>query len=87
MKIIKYLLTIIAIGLANANKECKSNPSNNCITFTIGSGTGCAWMCSYCQSQLGTTNYYFIDNVCTYQSGIGCAGNPIAGNSYTCCSN
>ena len=62
------------------------NVSNGCITFSIGPGTGCAWMCNYCQSELDTTNYYFKDSVCTYQPG-GCVGNPQAGVSYTCCSN
>jgi hypothetical protein len=60
--------------------------SNSCIQFSVTSGTGCAWMCNYCASQLGTNNYYFTDNVCTYQQGQGCVGNPIAGKSYSCCS-
>jgi hypothetical protein len=60
-------------------------PTNNCIQFSVASGTGCAWMCNYCSSQLGTNNYYFTDGVCTYQTG-GCVGNPIAGKQYTCCS-
>ncbi len=58
---------------------------NNCIQFSVASGTGCEWMCSYCANTLGTYNYYFIDSVCTYQTG-GCVGNPIAGKTYTCCS-
>ena len=62
-----------------------SNPSNSCTTFTVSSGTGCAWICNYCASQLGTNNYYFTDGVCTYQQGVGCVGNPVAGQSYTCC--
>jgi len=61
------------------------NSSNNCIQFSVGSGTGCEWMCSYCANTLGTYNYYFPDSVCTYQTG-GCVGNPIAGKTYTCCS-
>lgn len=60
-------------------------PVNNCIQFTVGSGTGCDWMCNYCANQLGTFNYYFTDGVCTYQTG-GCVGNPIAGKVYSCCS-
>ena len=60
-------------------------PQNNCVSFSVSSGTGCAWMCSYCASSLGTNNYYFTDSVCTYQSG-GCVGNPMAGKTYTCCS-
>jgi hypothetical protein len=62
------------------------NPTNNCITFSVSPGTGCAWMCNYCASQLGTNNYYFTTNVCTYQTG-GCTGNPQSGVSYSCCSN
>lgn len=60
-------------------------PQNNCVTFTVGSGTGCAWMCTYCANALGTDNYYFTTPVCAYEPG-GCIGNPIAGNQYTCCS-
>ncbi len=59
--------------------------SNNCIRFSVGPGTGCAWMCSYCANSLGTNNYYFTDGVCTYQTG-GCVGNPQTGVTYTCCS-
>jgi hypothetical protein len=59
--------------------------TNSCITFTVGQGTGCNWMCNYCSSQLGTNNYYFIDDVCSYQTG-GCVGEPISGKEYTCCS-
>ena len=58
--------------------------SNQCVTFTVGSGTGCAWMCGYCAAALGP-NYYFADGVCTYSAG-GCVGSPVAGKSYTCCS-
>ena len=65
---------------------CDNTTSNNCITFSVTQGTGCAWMCNYCASQLATNNYYFTDNVCTYQEGQGCVGNPIAGKQYTCCS-
>lgn len=57
--------------------------SNQCVTFTVGSGTGCAWMCGYCAAALGP-NYYFTDSVCTYSTG-GCVGNPVTGKSYTCC--
>ena len=60
-------------------------PVNNCIQFTVDSGTGCDWMCNYCANQLGTFNYYFPDSVCTYQTG-GCVGNPVAGKIYSCCS-
>lgn len=58
---------------------------NSCVSFSVTSGTGCAWMCNYCANQLGTNNYYFTDDVCTYQTG-GCVGNPLSGKVYTCCS-
>ena len=61
-------------------------PANNCISFQVSSGSGCEWMCNYCATNLGTNNYYFTDNVCTYQQGIGCVGNPQTGVVYTCCS-
>ena len=60
-------------------------PQNNCVSFSVSSGTGCSWMCSYCANSLGTNNYYFTDGVCKYESG-GCVGNPQVGVVYTCCS-
>lgn len=70
--------------VCDAEKRLASG--NNCVQFTVTSGTGCAWMCNYCASQLATYNYYFTDGVCSYQEGQGCVGNPIAGKTYTCCS-
>jgi hypothetical protein len=64
----------------------KTLKSQTCIHFSVGSGTGCAYMCQYCADQLGTNNYYFTDGVCTYQTG-GCQGNPLVGVTYTCCAN
>ena len=58
--------------------------TNSCVQFQVSQGTGCAWMCSYCANTLGTNNYYFTDDVCTYETG-GCVGNPLAGKLYTCC--
>ena len=70
----------------NFNPRQMWNPETNCLTFTIGSGTSCSWMCSFCQSNLGTTNYYFTDNVCQYSEQEGmCVGSPLAFSSYTCC--
>ena len=60
------------------------NSPNGCVSFQVSAGTGCAWMCNYCATTLGTTNYYFTDNVCTYETG-GCVGNPQVGVVYTCC--
>ena len=76
---LKRLLVILGIV------EIVKGGTNSCIQFTVGSGTGCDWMCNYCSTQLGTFNYYFTDNVCKYETG-GCVGNPVAGKQYTCCS-
>ena len=62
----------------------EDSENSTCIQFTVGQGTGCDWMCNYCANQLGTTNYYFTDSVCVWQS-TGCTGNPVAGKTYTCC--
>jgi len=62
------------------------NVSNQCTTFSVTAGTGCAWMCNYCANTLGTNNYYFTDGVCKYQTG-GCEGSPQIGVQYTCCAN
>ena len=79
------LLFLCATSVIAGDEECKILPKANCVSFNVSPGTGCAWMCNYCQDQLGTTNYYFTDGVCTYQEG-GCQGNPMAGVTYTCCS-
>jgi len=84
------LLSGVDAVTGNRNELCdvekRVSVSNNCVQFSVSSGTGCAWMCNYCASQLDTNNYYFTDGVCTYQEGQGCVGNPIAGKTYTCCS-
>jgi len=74
-----------SVALDDCAREQLITPQNNCLSFTVSSGTGCAWMCSYCANSLGTNNYYFTDGVCTYQAG-GCVGNPQSGVTYTCCS-
>lgn len=88
MKFLNFILPFLSsiVFLVKSNKVLCTNVTNICITFSVSSGTGCAWMCNYCANNLGTNNYYFTDNICSYQSGVGCVGNPIAGNSYTCCS-
>lgn len=87
MKVLGYIMTVLAFANANANDVClnMTRISNQCIQFTVSTGTGCAWMCNYCANQLGTNNYYFTDGVCMYQQGQGCIGNPIADKQYTCC--
>jgi len=77
--IFKYTVLISSSVLAQV-----CTIQNSCITFLIGPGTGCDWMCNYCASQLNSSNYYFLPPVCTYESG-GCVGNPQAGVSYSCC--
>ena len=78
---LRFLL--LALGLFST-QTLGQVPSDGCITFSVGQGTGCEWMCNYCSNMLGTNNYYFTDNVCTYEQG-GCVGNPVAGKQYTCC--
>jgi hypothetical protein len=88
-----FALLALAFSATASKSECPADalvqlpkiyPQNNCVSFTVGQGTGCAWMCTYCAGALGTNNYYFTDGVCTYQTG-GCVGNPQAGVTYTCC--
>lgn len=86
IKLFNLLLLVLAL-FSNANAyddNLKPRVDNGCITFSVSQGTGCQWMCNYCSNNLGTNNYYFTDNVCTYDSG-GCVGNPLAGKQYTCC--
>jgi len=79
------VFTLLFIAISNVLAQNTTCSQNSCISFSISAGTGCDWMCSYCANNLGTNNYYFIDGVCSYQSG-GCVGNPQAGVTYTCCS-
>ena len=76
---------LFILGIISINNVFSETCANNCISFTVAAGTGCAWMCNYCAQQLGTNNYYFTTPVCSYQPG-GCVGNPVAGVSYSCCS-
>ena len=85
MKIIRSFLSIFSLFvLSNSNESCvyDEEKTSMCVSFSVSSGTGCAWMCNYCATQLGTNNYYFTDNVCTYQPDEGCVGNPISGKPY-----
>ena len=82
------ILSLLYLGTFYADSNGTLYPTlqqNKCISFTIGLGTGCDWMCSYCASSLNTSSYYFNPAICTYQSG-GCVGNPQPGVSYSCCS-
>ena len=87
MKLIATFFLGITCLLTNLNaQEVSKNicASDNCISFQVGSGTGCNWMCEHCAETLGTNNYYFTDGVCKYTSD-GCIGNPQLGVTYTCC--
>ncbi len=92
MKLTNILFFLLTIFATTQSTVLDTTHSNGCVSFTVGSGTGCAWMCNYCATQLGTSNYYFTDGVCTYQTAEGlalsggCVGNPVAGKQYTCCS-
>lgn len=66
------------------NLDNLDNLETNCITFLVGTGTGCQWMCDYCANTLGSNSYYFLPAVCTYETS-GCVGNPQSGVSYSCC--
>jgi len=92
---LKYLFSLFAVtsvatissnftNMTNYVDYTNYSP-NSCVSFSVSSGTGCDWMCNYCANSLGTNNYYFTDQVCTYYPG-GCQGNPQAGVQYTCCS-
>jgi hypothetical protein len=95
MKFFSNVITIFLAMVATALRPIKAEyklltdgyiiPKSSCINFSVGPGTGCDWMCSYCANTLGTNNYYFTSGVCTYQTG-GCVGNPQTGVTYTCCS-
>ena len=86
MKYVLFLLSSLFAVVRSCDSNCSIiTPQNNCVNFTVGPGTGCQWMCSYCANALGTNNYYFTTDVCTYQTG-GCVGNPQSGPTYTCCS-
>lgn len=88
IKITNLLLLILALfsGVNAYDDNLKQRVVDGCYSFTVGQGTGCQYLCQLCSNQLGTDNYYFTDNVCLYDAGIGCVGNPLAGKEYTCCS-
>lgn len=81
-----FAAAVAVFASTTAQEACVAAPSNNCVSFQVSSGTGCQWMCNYCATTLGTTNYYFTSDVCTYEEG-GCVGSPQVGVLYTCCAN
>jgi len=79
------ILTVSSVFAQVCDTILNPNVDNSCVTFQVGQGTGCSWMCNYCANTLGTNSYYFTTPVCTYQPGVGCIGTPQSGVSYTCC--
>jgi hypothetical protein len=79
------LLAAVVGAFALATTFAATEQTVECVDFSVGAGTGCAWMCNYCATTLGTDNYYFTTDVCTYQEGVGCVGSPQAGVTYRCC--
>jgi hypothetical protein len=86
LRLVAVFAALFATSDAVCSSAVKAASPNNCVSFQVSAGTGCAWMCNYCANTLGTTNYYFTDGVCQYQSG-GCVGSPQVGVLYTCCAN
>ena len=80
---IMYLMKLLSsLFIVFSNKK-KLN-GNECITFTIGEGTGCQFMCDHCYQNLGTDRFYFTDWICQNKDGI-CTGDPTPWETYTCC--
>ena len=79
------LLAAVVGALALATTLATVEQTVECVDFSLSAGTGCAWMCNYCATTLGTDNYYFTTDVCSYQEGVGCVGSPQAGITYRCC--
>ena len=60
MKLFHSLLVALQLLVNPTNavysKDVLDTP-NGCITFSVGPGTGCAWMCNHCSTELGTNNF------------------------------
>ena len=56
----------------------------DCVTFTVGQGTGFSWMRQYCAEKLGTSNYYFKGGVCQGH-GVDGSCTIFSNYEYTCC--
>ena len=52
MNFVSLMLTVIAMVSVSSGLP-QITPQNNCVSFSVGPGTGCSWMCSYCADQLG----------------------------------
>lgn len=85
MKLFTTLFAAFAAATATRTSTSTNTIVDGCVSFSVSGGTGCAWMCNYCAGALGTNNYYFTTDVCTYEEGVGCVGSPQAGVTYTCC--
>ena len=78
MRLYSFLYSIISIF------KNKKYSNDHCITFSIGDGPGCQYMCDYCAENLGTIDFYFTDWICTNKNGV-CTGEPMPWETYTCC--
>ncbi len=56
-----------------------------CVGFTAGEGTYGTGICEYCEQQLGTTDYSFLNGV--HPAPVGCSTLPVPGRQYVCCAN
>ena len=54
MKLIYGLLFVLLTRTVSQTIEYYETiiPQNSCISFSVGTGTGCQWMCNYCANQL-----------------------------------
>ena len=77
-----FNILFFKISLVEKKKNLKSE---DCITFSIGEGTGCEFMSFYCAQNLGTNNIYFTDWICSEKNGRW-IGDPMPYEEYTCCS-
>ena len=56
-----------------------------CVGFTSGEGEYGTGICEYCEQQLGTTEYSFLNGV--HPAPVGCSTLPVPGRQYVCCAN
>ena len=72
----------------NVHDQAGPGPSSqhSCVSSTFN-GVGCSQMCNWCEKQLGTANYFWESNVCTWNDmSNSCVGaGPLANTIYKCC--
>ena len=46
MKLLSFFTSLFFLLNTQGDLVCENNNvQNNCVTFTVSSGTGCSWMC------------------------------------------